>query len=62
MPVLTVSDTTGFAEQGVLINFYVSQKRLHFEINEPAFRKAPLSVSTRLLEIAKIVMPEGQGK
>lgn len=62
MPVLTVGDTLGFAEQGVLVNFYVFQNRLHFEINEPAFRRTPLSVSTRLLEIAKIVAPPGAGK
>lgn len=62
LPVLTIGDTSGYAEQGVLINFYVLKNRLHFEINEPAFRKAPLSVSTRLLEIAKIVIPPGAGK
>jgi len=34
LPILTVSETKGFAEKGVLINFFEDNKRLCFEINE----------------------------
>ena len=58
-PVLTVSDTENFATSGVLINFYVLQHRLRFEINELAVRKSPLTFSYRLMQIATIVNHAG---
>lgn len=54
-PILTVSDTAGFAEKGVLINFYSSDDRLGFEINDAAARKSGLRVSSKLLKLARIV-------
>lgn len=59
-PVLTIGDTPGFAQQGVLVNFVVINGRLHFEINETALRAVPLTVRSRLLGIAKIVRSEGE--
>ncbi len=56
-PVLTVSDTEGFARSGVLINFYVSNERLRFEINETAVRESRLTFSYLLMQVAKIVNP-----
>lgn len=55
-PVLLVSDTKGFAQKGIHINLYVTQKgTLHFEINLKAVKRSGLSVQLVLLEIAKIV-------
>lgn len=56
-PVLTISDTTGFAQRGVHINFVKSGQRLRFEINPIAVRQASLSIDPSFLAIGKIVRP-----
>ncbi len=56
-PVLTVGDTKGFAEKGVIVNFYLDEKKVRFEINENAARAAGLSISYKLLRLAKIISP-----
>ncbi len=53
--ILTVGDTEGFAEQGVIINLYVENNKVRFKINIEAARRANLKVSSRLLKLAKIV-------
>lgn len=53
--VLTIGDTTGFARQGVMINFYMEEKRVRFEINPKAASRAGLKISSNLLKIARIV-------
>lgn len=55
--VLLVGDSKGYAEKGVHINFYISDKRIKFEINESSIKKSGFFVSYRLLNIAKIVEP-----
>ncbi len=52
-PILTVSDAEGFGVSGVLINFYVLNSKLRFEINETAVRESNLTFSYRLMQIAK---------
>ena len=59
-PVLTVGETPGFAERGGLINFTVLQNRLHFEINLDAVRQTSLTISSRVLALAKIVRDPSQ--
>jgi hypothetical protein len=54
-PILTVSDTAGFAEKGVLINFYRSGNYVRFEINNAAVQKSGLRFSSRLLKLARLV-------
>jgi hypothetical protein len=54
-PILTVSDTKGFAESGVLINFYLAGNKIKFEINERAVHESGLVMSYRLLSLARIV-------
>jgi len=54
-PILTVSDTDGFAENGVLINFYLAGSKIKFEINEKAVHESGLVMSYRLLSLARIV-------
>ena len=51
-PVLTVADTPGFAEQGVMINFIHHGGKVRFEINPQAAHAAGLKISARLLKLA----------
>jgi hypothetical protein len=60
-PILTVSDTNGFAEDGVLINFYLTGGKIKFEINEKAVHESGLVMSYRLLNLARIVN-QGSGR
>ena len=56
-PVLTVGDGAGFAEQGLLLNFYLSSESVHFEANPRAIQRSGLKVSARLLKLARLVGP-----
>ncbi len=49
--VLTVADTPGFAEAGVLINLKRSDRRLRFEINVDEAEKSPLGFRAKLLRL-----------
>lgn len=53
--VLTVGETEGFAERGGIINFTIYENRLHFEINLDAVRQTRLTISSRVLALARIV-------
>jgi hypothetical protein len=57
LPVLTVSETPGFAEKGVLVNFYEDKNKLRFEINESAVLQSSIQMSFYLLNTARIVNP-----
>jgi hypothetical protein len=54
-PVLTIGENKGFAQQGGMINFYIDDDRVLFEINVDAVNQAGLSASSRLLSLARIV-------
>ncbi len=56
-PILTVADTRGFAERGVLINFHRQKGKVKFEINERAVHASGLTFSYLLLNLARIVHP-----
>ena len=53
-PVLTVGDAPGFAERGAVINFYLEQNKVRFEINIDAARRTGLPISSQLLRLARI--------
>jgi uncharacterized protein DUF4154 len=53
--VLTIGDTAGFARQGVMINFYLHNKKVRFEINAAAARRAGLAISSKLLKLGGAV-------
>ena len=55
-PALTVSDTDGFAEQGVMINLVIESSLPRFEINRAPARAAGLSLSAQLLGLARKVL------
>ena len=54
-PVLLVGDTEGFAQKGVMINFYIEENRVKFEMNPDAAKRAGLQISSKLLKLGKIV-------
>lgn len=53
--ILSVSDVSGFANRGGIVNFIVGDRKIGFEINIAAINKAGLKVSSQLLKLAKIV-------
>jgi len=52
---LTISEETGFAEQGTALNFYIKNDKLKFEANIKAIDSAGLKAGSQLLKLAKIV-------
>lgn len=55
---LTISDSPGMGEKGVMINFFMDRKKVRFEINLDAAKRAGLRISSRLLRLARIVKDE----
>lgn len=54
-PILTISDTKGYAEKGIHINFYTEENNIRFEINEKSVKESGLKMNHLLLSLAKIV-------
>ena len=52
---LIVGDTTGYARQGVMLNFYLEQGKVLFEVNLYSLNNAGLTISSKLLKLARIV-------
>lgn len=57
---LAVGESDGFALRGGVINFFTRDKKLRFEINPEAARRAGLQISSRLLRLA-VLVEEGEG-
>ena len=57
--ILTISDSNGFANKGVAINFVIVEGKLKFEINSNAINQTGLQVSSHLLKLAILVEEEG---
>ncbi|MEM6639512.1 MAG: YfiR family protein [Pseudomonadota bacterium] len=55
LPVLTVSDAPGFASDGGLIGLTTRNSRIQININVAASKRAGLTISSQLLELARIV-------
>ncbi|MDD5057353.1 MAG: YfiR family protein [Sideroxydans sp.] len=60
--VLTVGDSDGFAERGVMVNFYLEQNKARFEINREAAARGGFRISSQLLKLARIVTGSGGEK
>jgi hypothetical protein len=56
--VLTVGETKDFAAKGGVIGFVVEKKKVRFEINLAAAKRAKLKISSKLLRLAKRVIEE----
>jgi hypothetical protein len=54
-PILTIGDSKGFAENGGIINFILTDGSVRFEINPQAGERAGLKISSKLLQLATIV-------
>lgn len=56
--VLTVGDTEGFATNGGMIRFVTEKNKIRFRVNLEAAKAANLTISSKLLKAAGIVVPE----
>ena len=54
-PVLTVGEIDHFANNGGIINFYLDNSNVRFEINTNNANHAGLKISSQLLKLAKII-------
>jgi hypothetical protein len=52
---LTIAETPGFTRQGGMINFVLEDSKVRFEVNVDAAKQGGLTISSRLLSLAKIV-------
>jgi len=55
LPILTVGETPGFAEHGGVIRLVLEDNRVRFEVNVDAAHQAGLTISSRLLTLARII-------
>ena len=55
LPVLTIGDVPGFARRGGIMNFTLEDNKVRFEVNVEAAKHADLTISSRLLTLARIV-------
>lgn len=54
-PVLTVSDTTRFAETGGMVELFFESGQMRFAVNVDTVRRSRVRLSSRLLGLARIV-------
>jgi hypothetical protein len=54
-PILTVSDMPGFLDQGGMINLVSEDNRLQFEVNLLLVEKTGITLSSQMLQIARLV-------
>jgi hypothetical protein len=55
LPVLLVSDTEGHAGKGAIISLLIDENRVKFEVNPAVAKQAGLQISSKLLQLGKIV-------
>ncbi|GAB4336823.1 MAG: hypothetical protein Kow0037_18580 [Calditrichia bacterium] len=54
-PILTIGDTEGYGQRGVIINLYKAGETIRFEVNYQSLQRSSLNVSSRLLKLARIL-------
>jgi hypothetical protein len=59
--ILSVGESDGFATHGGVINFYVEDNKVRFEINPKAAERASLQISAQLLRLGRVVTDEQGG-
>ncbi|MDD5230987.1 MAG: YfiR family protein, partial [Candidatus Marinimicrobia bacterium] len=52
---LTIASTTGFCKRGVMINFFIQDDMVKFEMNPAKLESAGLKASSQLLKLARII-------
>jgi hypothetical protein len=55
LPILTIGNGPGFARRGGIMNFTLEDNKIRFEVNVEAAKHADLTISSRLLTLARIV-------
>jgi len=55
LDLLTVGDTEGYAQEGVMVNFYIEASKVKFEINLDSIKKSRIGVSSQLLKLGRMV-------
>lgn len=53
-PILTVGEAEDFVRRGGIINFFIHEGKVRFEINKKAAEASSLEISSQLLKLAKI--------
>jgi len=53
--ILTIANSPGYTQQGVMLNFYEDNNQLRFEINHDAAKQSGFLISARLLKVARII-------
>ena len=53
--VLTVMDQEGMAQRGVMVNLFLDNRRIGFEVNAEATKRARLTLSSKILRLARTV-------
>ena len=54
-PILTVAESEGAADLGVLINLFLEAEKVRIEINQSAVQRSGLDFGSKLFEVARIV-------
>jgi hypothetical protein len=54
LPILTVGESPGFAEQGGIINLLVERKHVRLELNTAAAEKAGISIDPELMKLVPV--------
>lgn len=54
-PVLTVGDGPGYGGEGMMINFYLDQGKVRFEVDPGAARRSGLKLSAKLIQLGRQV-------
>ncbi|MEO5376317.1 MAG: YfiR family protein [Magnetococcus sp. DMHC-6] len=54
-PILTVGHASGFASSGGMIGFFEEKSKIHFEINLEQAKQSDLFISSKLLQIGKLI-------
>jgi hypothetical protein len=56
MRVLTVSDISGFAQQGGVIEFVMEENKIRFDVNVTSAERKGLKISSQLLQLARTII------
>lgn len=57
-PILTVGETKGYAESGMILNFFMKENKVKFELNRSALEQSGLTASSQLMKLAVLVNEE----
>jgi hypothetical protein len=59
-PVLTIGESSDFLRRGGMIAFVIDGGRVRFDVNLPVAARRGLTLSSRLLQVARTIVGKGQ--